>query len=73
MACSGPVLGLHDCPVTMPNILPDFRQAWANTVTNPLQPASPGPGSPRKLGPDIANVSLMGKQTYCQENSSTGL
>jgi len=26
MASSGPVLGLQDCPVVLPNVLPEFRQ-----------------------------------------------
>jgi hypothetical protein len=28
MASSGPVSGLQDCPVLLPNVLPALQEAW---------------------------------------------
>lgn len=33
MPSSGPVLGLHDCPVMLPNTIAQFQHAWAGMST----------------------------------------
>lgn len=40
MASSGPVLGLQDCPVMLPDILTKFRQAWASMANLEPHPAA---------------------------------
>lgn len=46
MSSDGPVVGLQDCPVTMPNIMQEFRKAWASMGADASQAGSPEPGLP---------------------------
>lgn len=40
MAATGPVLGLQACPVVVPNILAEFKQAWSQMASSAPLPAA---------------------------------